>query len=371
MKALRIVLTQNKAHYRKEESITNKMTYPLPPFSTVIGALHNTCKFKEYHPMDLSIQGTYSSLMKQPYTDYCFLNSLMDDRGILVKMKNNNLISTAFDKVAVAKKSMGNSFRKGITIEIKNQDLMDEYRGLKDLNDEISNFKRSRIDRLKKIFKVRKKTLLTKKKSLDKKSLGFKMIALREKEIKRKEKQINERVKEFEYNKYTKEISKYNSLTTSLRYYEILHNVNLIIHIKTDDETLKIIKENIYNLKSIGRSEDFVDIKQCEIVELTQELTQEARNKLGYLTSKNSAYLDHERIKEEDIRLKNKNGMQINGTKYFLNKDYEVLENKRVFNKKVVIYTSGYSVDEDSEGIYIDTREKENGGTENYIVNFI
>ncbi|MCS5420969.1 MULTISPECIES: CRISPR-associated protein Cas5 [Psychrilyobacter] len=362
MKALRIVLTQNKAHYRKEESITNKMTYPLPPFSTVIGALHNACKFKEYHPMDLSIQGTYSSLMKQPYTDYCFLNSIMDDRGILVKMKNNNLISVAFDKVAVAKKGMGNSFRKGITIEIKNQDLMDEYRGLKDLNDEISNFKRTRIDRLKKIFKVRKKTLLTKKKSMDKKSLGFKMVTLREKEIKRKEKQINERVKEFEYNNYTKEISKYNSLTTSLKYYEILHNVNLIIHIKTDDETLKIIKENIYNLKSIGRSEDFVDIEQCEIVELTQKF----ENDLEYLIGENSAYLDHERIKEEDIILKNKNG-----TKYFLNKDYEIVENKRVFNKKVVIYTSGYSIDDKSEGIYIDTREKENGGTENYIVNFI
>ena len=43
MKVIRLVLTQNKAHYKKEETVTNKMTYPLPPFSTVIGAIHNAC----------------------------------------------------------------------------------------------------------------------------------------------------------------------------------------------------------------------------------------------------------------------------------------------------------------------------------------
>ncbi|WP_415336187.1 CRISPR-associated protein Cas5, partial [Clostridium perfringens] len=34
MKALRIILTQNSANYRREETTVNKMTYPLPPFST-------------------------------------------------------------------------------------------------------------------------------------------------------------------------------------------------------------------------------------------------------------------------------------------------------------------------------------------------
>ena len=31
-KIVRIVLTQKIANYRKEETIDNKMTYPLPPF---------------------------------------------------------------------------------------------------------------------------------------------------------------------------------------------------------------------------------------------------------------------------------------------------------------------------------------------------
>lgn len=48
MKALRIILTQSSANYRKEEAIDNKMTYPLPPFSTVIGALHNACNYSTY-----------------------------------------------------------------------------------------------------------------------------------------------------------------------------------------------------------------------------------------------------------------------------------------------------------------------------------
>jgi len=359
MKALRLVLTQNKAHYKKEETITNKMTYPLPPFSTVIGALHNACNFKEYHPMDLSIQGNYSSLIKQPYTDYCFLNSVMDDRGILVKMKNNNIISTAFDKVAVAKKSMGNSFRKGTTIEVKNSDLMDEYRNLKNLNDKILNFKRTRIEKLKIMFKARKKFLANKKKNLVKKSLRYKNIVLREKEVRKKEKEINQRLKEFEYTNYIREISKYSSLTTSIRHYEILHNVNLVIHIKTDDETLEVIKENIYNLKSIGRSEDFVDISECEIVELVQKLPEEVIDRLGDSIVKNSAYLDYNKIKENNIILKNKNG-----TKYFLNKDYKICGNKRIFNKKTVIYTSEYSIHENSENVYMDPRK-------NYIVDFI
>ena len=43
MKALRLVIHQSSANYKREETVDNKMTYPLPPFSTVIGALHNAC----------------------------------------------------------------------------------------------------------------------------------------------------------------------------------------------------------------------------------------------------------------------------------------------------------------------------------------
>ena len=103
MKALRIVLTQTSANYRKEESDKNKMTYPLPPFSTIIGAIHSACGFTEYKPMDISVQGNYKSMHREPYTDYCFLNSVFNDRGILVKMANDSMLSGAYTKVASAK----------------------------------------------------------------------------------------------------------------------------------------------------------------------------------------------------------------------------------------------------------------------------
>ena len=103
MKALRIVLTQSSANYKREETLDNKMTYPLPPISTIIGAIHNACNYKEYHPMDISVQGKFESMHKEPYTDYCFLNSVMDDRGILVKMRNEILYQLPSKKWQVLK----------------------------------------------------------------------------------------------------------------------------------------------------------------------------------------------------------------------------------------------------------------------------
>lgn len=39
-----------------------ELTYPMPPFSTVIGMVHNLCGWKMYHGMDISIagKGTYN-----------------------------------------------------------------------------------------------------------------------------------------------------------------------------------------------------------------------------------------------------------------------------------------------------------------------
>ena len=135
MKALRIRLTQTSANYRREETIDNRMTYPLPPYSTVIGAIHKACGFTSYHPMDISIQGDYQSMQKEVYLDHCILNSLQNDRGILIKMCNSQTVSNGYVKVAAAKKSQGNDFRKGEYIDVYHPEYLDEYRALKDLAD--------------------------------------------------------------------------------------------------------------------------------------------------------------------------------------------------------------------------------------------
>lgn len=360
MEALRIVIKQSSANYKKEETIDNKMTYPLPPMSTVIGAIHSACNYKEYHPMDVSIQGKFESMHKEPYTDYCFLNSTMDDRGILIKMRNESLLSNAFDKVARAKKSQGNSFRKGITIQVYNEELIQEYRDLKDLNDKIKLFKDTKIKKVQDIIKKRKKTLADKKKNLDKKSEEFKLLSQREKEIKQYEKVIKDRLKEYEIENYIKPVSKYRSLTTSLKFYEILNNIELVIHIKSDEETLEDILNNIYSIKSIGRSEDFVEVIDAKIVNLEESEGCD-------IVSEYSAYLNYKDIVGEKIYAnKVKEGQTISGTKYYLNKNYEIKDDKRIFNKKKVLYVSQYFIEETSENIFID-RDSD----KDYIVNFI
>jgi len=344
MKVLKIKLKQNQAHYRKEESQKNKMTYPLPPFSTVIGAIHAACGFKKYHPMNLSIQGRFQSLYKRPYTDYCFLNSIMDDRGILVKFPNGSLLSSGYTKVASTLKSQGNSFRKNITIDIHNQDLLDEYNGIKDLGEELENFNKIRITKFKNICKLRKKNLATKKKKFDKKSDEFKKLADREKEIKILEKLVLDRFKEFKEIKIANELNNYACLVTSLKYYEILTNVELVIHVQCEDEKdLEIIRDNIFNLRAIGRSEDFVEITDCEIVELVKAEEDEE------IDSIYSAYLSIEDIKSEAILVDRKEDLKnVRGTKYKLNKNYILEDKKRVFNKVKVMYTSKYSIDDES-----------------------
>ena len=358
MKALRIVLTQNKAHYRKEESLQNKMTYPLPPFSTVIGAIHYACGFKEYQPMDLSIQGNYQSLSIQPYTDHAFLNSVMDDRGILVKMKSSTLLSSSFDKVATALKSQGNSFRNNVTIDIHDRGLMEEYWQLKKLDDDIKDFKNTRLKRVNDLFKKRKKSLAEKKKKLDKTSEEFLKITQREKEVKAKEKELKEWMKAFEDENYKHPISLYQSLTTSLKYYEILHEVKLIIHVKADEGILALVQEHIYNLKSLGRSEDFVDVEECEFVDLSSEIEDE-------IESEYSAYLNADLVKQEHILLNENRGRGVpaSGTKYWINKNYHRGNGYREFEKVPVIFGSNYKIDSESKGVFFD-------GVGGYIVDF-
>lgn len=360
MKALRIVLTQSSANYKREEAVDNKMTYPLPPISTIIGAIHNACGYKEYHPMDISVQGSFESMHKEPYTDYCFLNSVMDDRGILIKTRNESLLSNAFDKVASAKKSQGNSFRNGITIQVYNEKLLEEYRSLKNLNDKISEYKKTEyVDKLNE-FKTKKTELVEAKKKLDKKSKEFKEISDNEKLVKINEKEFKDKVKNYEVENYSKPISKYKSLTTSLKFYEILNNIKLVIHVRSDEKTLTEVENNIYNLKSIGRSEDFVDIIEAKLITLKEDEECE-------ISSEYSTYLNYEDVKNRKVGFENiKPGEEVSGTKYYLNKNYVVEDGRRVFEKKKVIYASQYYIEETSENILVDNEDENE-----YIVSFI
>jgi CRISPR-associated protein Cas5, N-terminal domain len=360
VKALRIILRQNSASYRKEETVENKMTYPLPPASTVIGALHSACNYTEPHPMDISIQGKYESMKRKAYIDHCFLNSLQDDRNILVKMCNNNVLSTSFEKVATAKKSQGNSFRNNVTIQVHNQKLLEEYQYLKNLKDQLVEFKKNRLNQVLRNIKNRKKTLAEKRKKVEKGMPELEKVVKREIEIKAIEKMINARFKEYENIQYTLPISRFRTLVTSLKFYEILYDIELVLHVKTDVETLQELLDNIYNLKSIGRSEDYVNVIDAQIVELQEEGETDVE-------SNYAAYIGVDELENDRIfSTKGQKNDSINGTKYYLNINYKIENGKRKFKKEKVVYLSKYAIDELSENVCLDRQ-----GDIAYIVTFL
>lgn len=81
MKAIRVKLQQELVNYKKPSSFQLKETYPLPPYSTVIGMVHALCEFKEYKDMKISIIGKYNSKVNDLYTRYEFNSGTTYESG--------------------------------------------------------------------------------------------------------------------------------------------------------------------------------------------------------------------------------------------------------------------------------------------------
>lgn len=79
MKGIRIEAYQNLVNYRKPTSFQLKESYPLPPYSTVIGMIHAACGFTSYVPMQVSIQGKYHSKVNDLWTRYEFAGSTFEE----------------------------------------------------------------------------------------------------------------------------------------------------------------------------------------------------------------------------------------------------------------------------------------------------
>ncbi len=79
MKSIRLKLKQNLVNYKLPTSFQLKETYPLPPYSTVIGMVHNTCNYTEYKPMKISVQGKYHSKVNDLAIRYEFKNGMTFD----------------------------------------------------------------------------------------------------------------------------------------------------------------------------------------------------------------------------------------------------------------------------------------------------
>lgn len=358
MSILRLKTFQNKAHFRKKETSKNKMTYPLPPFSTIIGALHKAGGFKEYHEMEISVQGSFQTLYRQQFIDNCFLDTAKNDRNVLVKLANSDLYGKAYNIVGKSMKKSGNDFLENKTIDVFDNDLLLEYQNLKNLNNELKKFKKIRLKPITKRIKARKNKLKEKLNKAEKNSEIYIKIKNRIDEYNSLSKKINREYKKYLKVNYEIPYSKFGTLATGPKNYEILSGLELVIHVKSDDNTISKLMNNIHNLKAIGRSEDFVQIIDYSLVDVTNVFRKE-------IMSQFSSYINYKAIKDEVVIIGNQSdGKKKSGTVYYIDKNYEIVNNKRVFNKKKVVYTSNYVIDDESseyENIYFDG---------DYIVNF-
>ena len=329
MKVLRIILKQSSANYRKAGTVDNKMTYPLPIPATIIGALHNICGYTEYHSIDISIQGNFEAVSKDMYRNVTILNSIAD-RGTLVKMVAPNTVSNAYIEVAEAVEDNAN-FITEKNIKIKNKELLEEFKNLKFLKEKLDSEKKVKLEEFK-----RKKE-------------EFKAVKDELKKIRTEEKNYKEEFKKFEEENYSKAYRQFRPIVQKPMFYEILNNIFLILHIKSDEQTLKDIENNIFNLQSIGRGEDFVEVVECKKVEL-QEFDTEIKSAEGL-----SIYLNYNDFQEEKIFNLDVDGNVVkSGTKYYLDKSYQIVDGKREFKKVLALYSNYFKANNSSENVTLD-----------------
>ena len=112
-------------------------------------------------------------------------------------------------------------------------------------------------------------------------------------------------------------------------------------------------------MQSLGRSEDFIEVVECKMVEL-QEVEEVIENGL-------SMYVNAKDFYEKNIFTETVDGDHSSGgTKYYLDKNYEIKKGKREFKKVPVIYSTRVQAEESSENVKVDFY---NG--EAILVNFI
>lgn len=75
---IRIKASQSMVNYRTPTSFLIRESYPLPPYSTVVGMIHSVCGFDSWRPMAASVQGTTRGITSDLFVRYAFGNQKFD-----------------------------------------------------------------------------------------------------------------------------------------------------------------------------------------------------------------------------------------------------------------------------------------------------
>lgn len=327
MKVLKLRLHQNKANYGRPECVGNRMTYYCPFPSSIIGMIHSACNFTKYIDMNVSIHCNFESKNEEFHNYLQFYNSIQKDRGLLVKVPHENVLLHTYQKVSktlIPKKS--NHFEKK-NLQIFNEDLLDKYINLVNLE---------------KILSIEKKELKNKIKELKKEKLDTKT---ENDELKRIDIEISN-VKE--------ELDTYKTLEIQPTHIEVLSNIDLIIYVQVKDEKmLNFIYNHIYNLSYLGRSQDLIDIKEAKIIDI-EPITKNIINR-EYLT-----YIPMSLINNNTISVIT--GFSPVGTIYYVSKKYEIENEKRIFKETTkCLLAKTYQCNKSSENLVFEDKEDNRG----------
>lgn len=344
MEVLKIRFKQKNGNYRIPGTLSNRMTYPLPPLSTIIGSIHNCCNWTEYHEMNIGIIGKYDS-MTTDLKRINYIDKVRTDREMLVKVSNNIYNNSSIKKICRSIGGTGGNFKNEEKTIYFDKEELNKYFNLKTEYENLDNKKKEFDKKIKEIKKD--KTIAKKNKDFNQ----FNTLEEIENNINTEKEKIIEKM-----NALNNEIEQYYLLHNEVCHYEILNNIDLILYVAASEEDLKEIEKNLYNFTSIGRSEDLINIIDSEIIELKEDINQVYRNPTGY-----NSYIDTDLIKNDKIFLNDTSETEnINATVYRIPKDYKIENGRRIFNKKKVCYVSDYEVETSCKNVYIDDSDKEN-----------
>lgn len=72
MQAIKIKCFQNMVNYKRQGFNEIWQSYPLPPYSSIIGMIHKVCSFDKYKEMYISVQGESANSHYGLFTKYSF-----------------------------------------------------------------------------------------------------------------------------------------------------------------------------------------------------------------------------------------------------------------------------------------------------------
>ncbi len=163
MKAIKLIARQTLASYRKPSSMQIKESYPLPPYSTVIGMIHNACGFLEYVDMGISIQGSYHSKVNELYTRYEFKPGFYDKKRHSIEITSKEGKSTGLT-VGPANVELLTKVELIIHIVPKQEEKRQEiYEGLKKPKEYLSLGRREDLLVIEKIEEVEVEEIMLQK----------------------------------------------------------------------------------------------------------------------------------------------------------------------------------------------------------------